>query len=77
MNADFDITVYVYKDNKKTDEFNVPKTFSMDKEKLLEMKTIQFNLPYTVSEKGKYYFDIVIEEKSSGTRYRDFARARI
>jgi len=77
MNADFDITVYVYRDNRKTDEFNVQKTFSMDKEKLLEMKTIQFNIPYTVREKGKYDFDMVIEEKSTGTRYRDFTRARI
>jgi GWxTD domain-containing protein len=77
MNADFDITVYVYKDNKKADEFNVPKTFTMDKEKLLQLKTIQLNVPYTVSEKGKYYFDVVIEEKSSGARYRDFARYKI
>ena len=77
MNVDFDITVYVYRDNKKTDQFNVPKTFSMDKEKLLQMKTIQFNVPYTVSEKGKYYFDVVIEEKSSGTRYRDFTKVKI
>lgn len=77
MNADFDITVYVYRDNRKTDELNVPINFSMDKEKLLQMKTIQFNVPYTISKKGKYYFDIVVEEKSSGARYRDFARARI
>jgi GWxTD domain-containing protein len=77
MNADFDINVYVYRDNKKTGEFNVPKNFSMDKEKLLQMKTIQINVPYTVSEKGKYYFDVVIEEKSSGARYRDFVKVRI
>ena len=77
MNVDFDIAVYVYKDNKKTDEFIVPKSFSMDKEKLLQMKTIQFNFPYTVSEKGKYYFDVVIEEKSSGARYRDFTKYKI
>jgi GWxTD domain-containing protein len=77
MNVDFDITVYVYRDNEKTDQFNVPKTFSLDKGKLLQMKTLQFNLPYIVSEKGKYYFDVVIEEKSSGTRYRDFARVKI
>jgi len=77
MNADFNITVYVYKDDRKTDEFNVSKTFSMEKEKLLQMKTLQFNVPYTVKEKGKYYFDVVVEEKSSGARYRDFTRARI
>ena len=77
MNADFDITVYVYRDNQETDEIKVPINFKMEKEKLLQMKTLQFNVPYTVSEKGKYYFDVVIEEKSTGARYRDFTRARI
>ena len=77
MIADFDITVYVYKDNRKTDQFNVQKTFTMGKEELLPMKTIQLTVPYTVSEKGNYYFDIVIEEKGSGARYRDFTRAKI
>jgi len=77
MIADFDITVYVYKDNRKTDQFNVQKTFTMGKEELLPLKTIQVTVPYTVSEKGNYYFDIVIEEKGSGARYRDFTRAKI
>jgi GWxTD domain-containing protein len=77
MIADFDITVYVYKDNQETDRIDVQKTFTMGKEELLPLKTIRFNVPYTVSEKGNYYFDIVIEEKSSGTRYRDFTKAKI
>ena len=77
MKVDFDVTVYIYRDNQETDEIKVPINFSMAREKLLQMKTIQFNVPYTVSEKGKYYFDVVIEEKSTGARYRNFTRAKI
>ena len=72
MLIDFGITVYVYRDNKKIDEIKIPKTLSLDKEKLLTMKKIEFNVPYSVREKGKYYFDMVIEEKSSGSKFRDF-----
>jgi GWxTD domain-containing protein len=74
MNVDFDITVYVYLDSKKIDQYNYNKTLSLDKEELLKMKTLQFEVPYSVTQKGKYYFDIVIEEKSAGSRYRDFTK---
>ena len=77
MTADFGVEVYVYKNNKKIDEINMSKTFSMDKDKLLDMKTIEFDVPYSASEKGKYYFDVVIEEKSSETKFRDFVKLKI
>ena len=72
MLIDFGITVYVYRDNKKVDEIKMPKTLSMDKAKLLTTKIIEFTVPYSVREKGKYYFDMVIEEKSTGSKFRDF-----
>jgi GWxTD domain-containing protein len=77
MTADFGVEVYVYKNNVKIDEINTSKTFSMEKDKLLNMKTIEFNVPYSASEKGKYYFDVVIEEKSSDTKFRDFVKFKI
>jgi GWxTD domain-containing protein len=77
MLIDFGIAVYVYRDNKKVDEIKIPKTLSLDKEKLLSMKKIEFNIPYLVKEKGKYYFDMVIEEKSTGSKFRDFASCKI
>jgi GWxTD domain-containing protein len=72
MLIDLGISIFVYRDNKKVDEIKMPKTLSLDKEKLLTMKNIEFQIPYHVKEKGKYYFDVVIEEKSSGARFRDF-----
>ena len=77
MTADFGVEVYVYKNNIKIDEINMSKTFSMEKDKLLDMKTIEFDVPYSASEKGKYYFDVVIEEKSSETKFRDFIKLKI
>jgi GWxTD domain-containing protein len=77
MTAEFGVVVYVYKDDVKIDEINTSKTFSMEKNKLLDTKTIEFSVPYSASEKGKYYFDVVIEEKSSEARFRDFVKFKI
>jgi GWxTD domain-containing protein len=72
MSAEFDITVYVYRDNKKVDEVNTQKSLLMDKDELLKLKNIKFSIPYQVSQKGKYYFDVVIEDKNSSAKYRNF-----
>lgn len=77
MTAEFGVEVYVYKNNVKIDEFSTSKTFSMEKDKLLNMKAIEFSVPYSASEKGKYYFDVVIEEKSSEAKFRDFVKFKI
>ena len=77
MMVDFGITVYVYRDNQKIDEISMPRTVNLDKEELLKLKNIEFNIPYKVSDKGKYFFDVVIEEKSSSSRFRDFAKYKI
>lgn len=77
MTAEFGVEVYIYKNNVKIDEINTSKSFSMEKDKLLNMKAIEFSVPYTASEKGKYYFDVVIEEKSSETKFRDFVKFKI
>jgi len=77
MTAEFGVTVYIYRDNVKIDEINTAKTFSMEKDKLLNTKAIEFSVPYLASEKGKYYADVVIEEKSSEGKFRDFVKFKI
>jgi GWxTD domain-containing protein len=77
MIAEFGVEVYVYRNKVKIDEINMPKTFSVEKDKLLNMKTIEFSVPYSASEKGKYYFDVVIKEKSSEAKFRDFIKCKI
>ena len=77
MMSDFGITIYVYKNKKKIDEINTEKSFSMEKDKLLEMKTIDLSIPYTIAKEGKYHFDVVIEEKSSQSKFRDFTEYKL
>ena len=77
MQVELGIAIYVYRDSKKVDEIDIPKTISEEKEKLLQSKVITFDIPYAVTEKGKYYFDVVIEEKTSGSKFRDFTDCKI
>ncbi len=77
MTAEFGVMVYVYRNDVKIDEINTSKTFSMEKNKLLDAKTIDFSVPYSASEKGKYYLDVVIEEKSSEGKSREFVKFKI
>jgi len=77
MKVDFNIVVYVYRDSKKVDEIKTPKSVAMEKEKLMSLKHLEFAIPYTLTEKGKYYFDVVIEDKGSETKYRNFAAYKL
>lgn len=73
MSAEFNVTIYIYKDKKKIDEINKSKSLVWNQDELLNLKFIEFSIPYELSEKGKYHFDIVIEEKGSGSKFRDYA----
>jgi GWxTD domain-containing protein len=73
MNALFYATVYIYCNGKKQDVLKQEKSLQMEKDELLKLKKFQFTIPYSIKQKGKYYFDIVIEDKNSGKRYRNFA----
>jgi GWxTD domain-containing protein len=77
MTAEFELSVYIYRDNVKIDEINTSKTFSMEKDKLLDTKAIEFSVPYSAGKKGKYYMDVVIEEKSSEGKFREFVKFKI
>lgn len=77
MNVGFNAVVYVYRNNKKFDEFQMKKNFKWQKEKLLDMKKVSFDIPYSVTEKGKYYFDVVVEEVGSSSKFRDFVKYKM
>jgi GWxTD domain-containing protein len=74
MVADFEITVYLYYKYKKTDEFTKAKNLRQNKDQLLKSKSkfIQFEVPYEFQQKGKYFVDIIIEEKGTASKYRNF-----
>jgi GWxTD domain-containing protein len=72
MTADFEIVLYVYWNSEKIDTVKTSKTIEMDKEEILKLKNFEFTVPYSIRKSGKYYFDIVIEDRNSNMKYRNF-----
>jgi GWxTD domain-containing protein len=77
MGVRMHLTVYVYLNNKKIDVKELDKDFWWTKGQLLKMKKLKFDFPYALKEKGKYYFDVVIEELGSNSKFRDFVKYKL
>jgi GWxTD domain-containing protein len=78
--AVFAVRINVYRDNKKVDEINETKVLQESEENLLETKrkNIQFGIPYRPSLKGRYLFDIVIQDTMAPllSKYRTFIKRK-
>jgi len=72
MNMLFDITAYIYLNSVKIDTLHISKPIQMDPDSILNQKNFEFDVPYPLTKKGKYLFDIVIEDKNAGKKYRSF-----
>jgi len=72
IQAAYKIFVYVYRDYRKIDEPTFSRQFSYAKDQIPDEKTLEFSLPYRLSEKGKYYFDVLVEDVQTAARYRNF-----
>ncbi len=70
MSADFKITVHIYYNYERIDEVQETRTFAAAKDEILKMQHIQLTIPYTLSSKGKYSFDIIVKDVVSGSSYR-------
>lgn len=71
MRSEFAVEISVFKEYRKVETVRVNKTVRKDEKELLEAKNIDFFVPYTPGGKGSYFFDIIIEDKSSSSKYRD------
>ena len=74
MTSKFGITAYVYRNGKKIDEIKVEKNLEMNKNEILKLKHIQFDIPYEPGQKGKYLFEVIVEEIYSSSKYRSFCK---
>jgi GWxTD domain-containing protein len=78
--AVFAVRVNVYHDNKKVDEINETKVLQESEENLLETgrKNIRFEIPYRPSLKGRYLFDIIIQDTMAPllSKYRTFIKRK-
>lgn len=70
MNAEFNITILVYHKFNEIDKINKIKKISSNKNDLLKLKDIQILIPYKLQKKGKYFFDIIVEDVYNQSKYR-------
>jgi len=74
MNAEFKVQVSVYRDYRKVRDIDLQKTFTATQEEILASKEITFDVAYSPDQPGEYYFDIIIVDKLSDSRYRNFCK---
>ncbi len=77
MLARFSIVIYVYKDFIKIDSFKTEKVLDEIDESILKKKFVYLKIPLEYSKKGKYYFDIVLEDKVGQSKYREGIKHKI
>ncbi|MFC2140963.1 GWxTD domain-containing protein, partial [Acidobacteriota bacterium] len=77
MNARFKITMFIYHKYKKVNQVEETRDFEDTKEELLNRENIQLTIPITLTDKGKYLFDVIVEELGSGSKYRDTIKVKL
>ncbi len=78
LRARFKIKVNVYKDRKKLSALTEEKSVEETEESVMKKRELRFDIPYPLPQKGKYLFDIILEDLNSKIirKYRNIARAR-
>jgi GWxTD domain-containing protein len=77
MNARFKITIFIYHQYKKVKQMEETRDFDGTKEELLNRENIELAIPITLTDKGKYLFDVIVEEVGSGAKYRDTIKYKL
>jgi len=77
MNARFKITIFVYHQYKKVKQMEETQDISGTKEELLKRENIQLIIPLTLTSKGKYLFDVIVEEVGPGAKYRNTIKYKL
>lgn len=77
MNARFKITIFIYHQYKKVKQMEETRDFDGTKEELLNRENIELAIPIKLTDKGKYLFDVIVEEVGSGAKYRDTIKYKL
>jgi GWxTD domain-containing protein len=77
MNARFKITIFIYHKYKKVNQVEKTQVIRGTKEELLNRDNVELTIPITLSSKGKYLFDVIVEEVGSGAKYRDTIKYKL
>jgi len=71
MNARFRVNVFIYYNYRKIAEISETKTFEKSQEELLDLKELDFTIPFELEDnKGTYFFDTIITDELGGSKYR-------
>lgn len=76
MNAQFRIDISVYRSYQKIEEIRKDEIISKTEGELLAADNVEIVIPYAPQKKGKYFFDIVVTDKLSSTKYRNSCKTR-
>ncbi len=71
VKAEYKVTVYVYRDYLKIDTPAFSKQLVYPKNDIPGEKEISFSQPYPLAGKGKYFFDVIVEDTMTGSKSRD------
>lgn len=76
LKAKFRIKINIYHNHNKVDEIEDTKNFKESEDELIQTKKIILKYPFEPSLKGRYYFDIVVEDLMavSFSVYRNYVR---
>jgi GWxTD domain-containing protein len=76
--AEFGLKINVYRDDLKVGTIEETKTLDKSEDELFEMKNIEFEIPYKPVDKGRYLFDIVIQDRMAPalSKYRTFIKRK-
>lgn len=77
MVVNFNIRVYVYLNNTKIDETVSKKSIGFNRTDLQDMRNIRFHIPYSLTSRGRYLFDVIIEDTGTASRYRNFCKTTL
>jgi GWxTD domain-containing protein len=72
LSADFEVSIFVYRDYLKIDTPTFTKHIRFEKDKIPATKTLTLALPYPLTVKGKYYFDVIVKDVLTAARSRNF-----
>ncbi len=77
--AEFGLKITVYRDDKKVGTIEETKTLEKSEEELFEIKNIEFEIPYRATEKGRYVFDVVVQDRMAPalSKYRTFVKREL
>lgn len=73
----FNISATVYLKYQKIDSFSKDKIVRYNQKEILKLKSIAIDILYPLREKGRYHFDIVLENKLSSQKYRRLLKFKL